>query len=112
MLELEKLRDRIAALPRRHPYQGPVFRSIAEQGKQQITIISRSIDRAVKALKTGKDAGGNSITPELVGKGLQRLVADTRKSGFEALMQVLDHFGIEELKGHLVELDQIAEGLK
>jgi uncharacterized membrane protein YhaH (DUF805 family) len=110
---LERLKTRISALPRRHPFGGVAFGTGPRQGKQHIDIICRNIDQAIQGLETGQDPHGNPITPRTVGSGLQQLVADTQESKFEAVMMTaLSPDGIHELKGHLVELDQIAKSLK
>lgn len=110
---LNSLKTRIFQLPNQYPYKGQAFGSGTTQAKQQIPIICQNIDDAIDALRTGLDSQGNSITPDRVGEGLQRLVQATRKPGFAGLLLVVlsSDRGVKELENSMAELEEIAARL-
>ncbi|HUS03969.1 MAG TPA: hypothetical protein VMY79_00350 [Dehalococcoidia bacterium] len=106
--ELRTLKTKISELPRKYPAGGISFGSGAGQAQEQIPIICRNIDEAIRALNTGLDPYNRPITKSQIGDGLTRLVNATRKPAFVGLMTaVLSNNGIQLLENHLNELEQI-----
>jgi hypothetical protein len=106
------IKERIARLPTQFPTSAHTFGAGAMQAQEQIPIISRNIDQAVAALKTGIDPNGNPITKQQISSGLKNLVRATQKPAFIGLMSaVLDSNGIQQLERSMVELERIADGI-
>jgi len=107
--ELQNLKIKISELPKQYPAGGISVGPGVGQAQEQISIICRNIDDAIRALNTGLDPYNRPITKSLITDGLRRLVDATRKSGFAALMLgVLSSDGILLLESYLNELEQIA----
>lgn len=107
--DLQTLKSKISELPRRYPTGAFTFGAGAGTAREQIPIICRNIDDAVRALKTGLDPNNRPITKPQIADGLKRLVGATRRPAFVGLITaVLSSSGISELENYMNELEGIA----
>jgi hypothetical protein len=110
--DLESLRARLELLPSRCPPTATVVGPGVQQAQEQIPIICRNIDDAVRALSMGRDPNGNPITESEVADGLTNLVQATRDPGFVGGMSLaLSTEGVMELLKATEELADIAARL-
>lgn len=111
--ELQDLKIKIFELPRQFPTGVHTSGSGVAQAQEQIPIICRNIDEAIRALNTGLDPHNRPITKSQIADGIKRLVNATRKPAFIGLMVVvLGDDGIPVLENYLNELEQIANRIK
>jgi len=111
--ELLTLKSKTSELPQKYPTGALVFGAGAGKAQEQIPIICRNIDEAIRALNTGLDPHNRPITKFQIADGIKRLVNATRKPAFIGLMTVvLSGDGIQLLENYLNELEQIASRIK
>jgi hypothetical protein len=107
--DLLSLKARVSELPRQYPVGGLSVGPGVGQAQEQITIICRNIDEAIRALNIGLDPHDRPITKPQIADGLNRLVNATRNPAFAGLMTVmLSGEGIQVLENYVNELEQIA----
>ena len=107
--ELEILKSKISELPKKYPTGTFTFGAGAGRAQEQIPLICRNIDEAIRALTTGLDPYNRPITKSQVADGLNRLVNSTKNPAFVGLMSgILDSQGIRTLENCMSELEQIA----
>lgn len=111
--DLESLKGRLELLPSRCPPTATVVGPGVEKANEQIPIICRNIDDAVRALTTGRDPNGNPITELEVADGLTNLIQFTRDPGFVGgISLALSMEGIMELTKEMDELAGITAKLR
>jgi hypothetical protein len=111
--DLASLKGRLELLPSRCPPTATVVGPGVKQAEEQIPIICRNIDDAVRALTTGRDPNGNRITESEVADGLTKFVQATQDPGFVGLMSLaLSMDGVSELMRAIDELAGIAARLR
>lgn len=76
--ELQGLKNKIFELPRRYPTGVHTSGSGVAQAQEQIPIICRNIDEAIRALNTGLDPHNRPITKSQIADGIKCLVNATR----------------------------------
>ena len=107
--ELLALKSKISELPQKYPTGTFTFGTGVGEAQEQIPIICRNIDEAIRALDTGVDPYNHPITKSQIADGLIRLVNATRKPAFVGLMiAVLNSEGIQALENHMNELERAA----
>lgn len=112
VMDLEALRVRLESLPSRYATTATALGPGAEQAREQVPIICRTIDDAVQAIRSGLDPEGRPITLSQVGDGLLRLVDDVSGAGFSGLMHtVMNPDGVRELERAVSELAEIGSRL-
>jgi TolB-like protein len=108
--ELRSLRNSIFALSQRRSDAVPAVGPGAGQAVENIQIVCRNVDEAVRALETGLDPHGRRITKTQVAAGLRRLVDATRQPACISLLTVvLGDDAIRSLENHLRELERMAD---
>jgi hypothetical protein len=111
--DLRSLKARLEPLPTKYPTKTTVVGSFAQDPKELIPLICRNIDDAARALITGRDPKGNTISEAMVGKGLGNLVQATRGPRFMGgISMALNREGVEELTEAMNELAGIARRLQ
>jgi hypothetical protein len=107
---LQNLKRELFNLPKTHPTKAFTTGAGVAQAQEQIPIICRNIEDAIKALQTGRDPKGNPITKHQITDGLKQLIAETRRPAFIGLLStILDGYGIEHFEQLMAEFEQIAE---
>jgi hypothetical protein len=110
---LKSVKSQLERLPISHAATATAVGPGVGQAREQIPIICRNIDDAVRALRTGRDPSGNRISASLVGDGLRRLADDASGPAFSGLMlTVLSPDGVQVLKTAIDELSRAAERLR
>jgi len=111
--ELQNLKTKISELPKKYQTHAFVTGPGVGTVREQIPIISRNINDAIKALKTGLDPYNNPITKPQISDGLKHLVFETRKPAFTGLLStIITTTGIIEFKNYMNELEKIAVRIK
>lgn len=104
---------RLEALPIRHPARLAAVGPGVARAQEQVPLLCRSLDRAVEALRSGRDPAGNTIPVGQVGVGLQHLVDGASGPGVARLMRAaLDEVGVQEFERLLDDLNDIAAVLQ
>jgi len=81
---------------------------VAAKSQQQVAIICRVLDDAVRALEAGRDINGRPISPAQVSAGLQRLIADSRKPQFlMTLSMTMSNDSIRQLESCMNEVETL-----
>jgi hypothetical protein len=107
--KLQALKSKISEIPQRYQTGAFVTGPGVGQVREQIPIICRNIDDAIRALKTGLDPYNRPITKPQIADGLKRLVDQTRRPAFIGVIStVLRVEGVSELEKYMNELEQIA----
>ncbi|MCK4247000.1 MAG: zinc-ribbon domain-containing protein [Methanomicrobia archaeon] len=107
--ELLALKSKISELPQKYPTGTFTFGTGVGEAQEQIPIICRNIDEAIRALDTGVDPYNHPITKSQIADGLIRLVNATRAPAFVGLMTaVLSSEGVQVLETYMNELERAA----
>jgi len=110
---LQTLKSKIAELQKDGGSFGDVSEPAASKSRQQVPIICRVIDDAVRAYETGRDINGRPISPVQLADGIRRLAADTRKQEFQfTLSLTLGRDAIGRLESYMNELEAIARDIR
>lgn len=110
---LQSLKAKIVELQQADGPFAAVPAQAASKSQQQVQIIVRVIDDAVRACKSGRDINGRPISPEQIAAGICRLVSETRKPQLMmTLMVTMSNDAMRKLASYMDELETIAEDIR